>query len=94
MWGVTRRYSFDPANSSMIDTQVRDGFVPLLRKAPGFVAYYWLDAGDGNGVSFSLFMDKAGADTSVEIAAEFVKKHLAGLVGKPEVLEGWVAAHS
>jgi hypothetical protein len=94
LWGVTRRYKFDPANSMIIDTQVRDSFVPLLRKAPGFVAYYWLDSGDGNGVSLSLFKDKAGADKSVEIAAEFVRTHLAGLVGHPEVVEGRVAAHS
>ena len=94
LWGVTRKYTFDPANSMVIDTYVRDVFVPVLRKAPGFVAYYWLDSGDGHGVSLSVFTDKAGADRSGEIAAEFVKTNLADLVGKPDVVEGRVAAHS
>jgi hypothetical protein len=93
LWGVTRKYTFDPANSLIIDTYVRDVFVPLLRQAPGLVAYYWLDSGAGNGVSLSVFTDKAGADRSVEIAAEFIKTHLADLVGEPEVVEGRIAAH-
>jgi hypothetical protein len=94
MWGVTRRYTFDPANSKMIDKLAREGFVPLIRKAKGFVAYYWLDSGDGVGESFCLFEDKAGADESVHLAAEYVKAHLAGLLGKPEVTEGEVQAHT
>ena len=93
LWGVTRRYTFDPASSMVIDTYVRDVLMPLLRKAPGFVAYYWLNAGDGNGVSLSLYTDKAGADASVSIAAEFVRTHVADLVGNPEVVEGRIAAH-
>lgn len=92
LWGVTRKYTFDAANSLVIDTYVRDVFVPVLRKAPGFVAYYWLDSGDGHGVSLSLFTDKSGADQSVEIAAEFARTSLAGMVGAPEVVEGRVAA--
>jgi hypothetical protein len=93
LWGVTRKYTFNSADSMVIDTYVRDVFVPVLRKAPGFVAYYWLNTGDGHGVSVSVFTDKAGADKSVEIAAEFVKTSLAGMVGAPEVVEGRVAAH-
>ena len=93
LWGVTRRYRFDPADSLLIGTYVRESFVPVLRKAPGFVAYYWLNAGDGNGVSLSLYTDKAGADASVSIAAEFVRTHVADLVGDPEVVEGRIAAH-
>ena len=93
MWGVTRRYRFDPTNSMVIDTYVRDVFMPVLRKAPGFVAYYWLNNGDGGGVSLSLFTDKAGANRSVETAAEFVRTNLAEMVGAPEVVEGRIAAH-
>jgi hypothetical protein len=68
--------------------------VPLLKKAKGFVRYYWLDTGSGEGASLSVFKDKAGADESIRIAAEFVKEHLAQYVKqKPEVIEGPVKAH-
>jgi hypothetical protein len=94
LWGVTRKYTFDPANSMVIGTYVREVFIPVLKQAPGFVAYYWIDNGDGHGVSVSIFTDKAGADKSVETAAEFVKTSLSGMVGAPEVLEGRVAAQA
>ncbi|MFI7299816.1 hypothetical protein [Streptomyces sp. NPDC050121] len=44
---------------------VNEGFVPLMRQVSGFVAYYWIDAGDGVMVSTSVFQDRAGADESV-----------------------------
>jgi hypothetical protein len=42
----------------------------------------------------SVFKDKAGADESIRIAAEYVKEHLSKyLTQKPEVIEGPVKAH-
>jgi hypothetical protein len=93
-FAVIRHYHFDPKNGAEIDKQVREGFVPLIRKAKGFIRYYWLDTGAGEGASFGLFRDKAGADESVRLAADFVQKHLSKLVtSKPEVIEGPVVAH-
>jgi hypothetical protein len=69
-------------------------FVPLLKKAKGFVRYYWLDTGNGEGASLSVFKDKAGADESIRIAADFVKTQMSTLLTqKPEVIEGPVKAH-
>jgi hypothetical protein len=93
-FAVIRHYHFDPKNGAEIDKQVREGFVPLIRKAKGFIRYYWLDTGAGEGASFGLFRDKAGADESVRLAADFVQKHLSKLVtSRPEVIEGPVVAH-
>ena len=93
-FAVIRHYHFDPKNGAEIDKQVREGFVPLIRKAKGFIRYYWLDTGTGEGASFGLFKDKAGADESVRLAADFVQQHLSKLVtSKPEVIEGPVVAH-
>ena len=94
MYAVVRRYRFDPKSSQEIDRQVKEGFVPLIRKMPGFVAYYWLDTGKGTGASLSVFKDKAGADESTLLAADDARQHLAGLLGKPEVIEGPVKAHA
>jgi hypothetical protein len=60
----------------------------------GFVRYYWLDNGNGEGASFGLFASKAGADESVELAKEFIHEHLSKLMRqKPEIVEGEVVAH-
>ena len=65
-----------------------------MRKANGFQRYYWLDTGDGEGASFGVFNDKAGADESVHIAADFVRDRLSKLLRqKPEIIEGPIQAH-
>jgi hypothetical protein len=90
----TRPPSFDAKNSAEIDRQIREGFVPLLKKAKGFVRYYWLDTGKGEGASISVYKDKAGADESVRLAAQFVRDHMSKLLTqKPEIVEGPVKAH-
>ena len=93
-FAVIRHYHFDPKNSAEIDRRVREGFVPLIRKAEGFIRYYWLDTGKGEAASFGVFRDKAGADESVRLAADFVREHLSKLMtSKPEIIEGPVVAH-
>ena len=60
----------------------------------GFVRYYWLDTGAGEGASFGVFKDKAGADESVRLAADFVRTKMATLLRqKPEIIEGPIKAH-
>jgi hypothetical protein len=94
MYAVIRHYHFKPEDGAKIDKLVKEGFVPLIKKANGFVRYYWLDTGNGEGASLSVFRDKAGADESIQLAAEFVKTHMAEItVQKPEVIEGPVKAH-
>jgi len=94
MFAVVRHYHFKPEDGEKIDKIIQEGFVPLLKKAKGFVRYYWLDTGAGEGASLSVFKDKAGADESIRIAAEFVKAQMSSLLSqKPEVIEGPVRAH-
>lgn len=94
MYAVVRHYHFKTEDSENIDQVIQEGFVPLLKKANGFVRYYWLDTGAGEGASLSVFNDKAGADESIRLAAEFVKEHMSKLLTqKPEVIEGPVKAH-
>ena len=92
MYAAVRRYTFEPKNSERIDTQIHEGFLPLMKKIPGFVAYYWVDSGSGTGASISVFDAKSGAEESVKVAAEFVKKNLAQVLGKPEITQGEVKA--
>jgi quinol monooxygenase YgiN len=94
MFAVIRHYHFNPKDSAEIDRRVRDEFVPIVKKAKGFVRYYWLDTGKGEGASVNVFRDKAGADESVHLAAEYVKEHLSKFITqKPEIIEGPIKAH-
>jgi hypothetical protein len=94
MFAVIRHYHFDPKDSAEIDRRIREEFVPIIKKAKGFVRYYWLDTGNGEGASLSVFSDKAGADESVRLAADWVKENLSKLLTeKPEIIEGPVKAH-
>lgn len=94
MFAVVRHYHFDAKNSATIDKAIREDFVPLIKKGKGFVRYYWLDTGKGEGASVSVFKDKAGADESIALAADYVKNHLSKLITqKPEIVEGPVKAH-
>ncbi|MGW1898197.1 hypothetical protein ACWCQB_12240 [Streptomyces hirsutus] len=92
MYAAVRRYEgvTDPAAAGRL---VNEGFVPLMRQVSGFVAYYWIDAGDGVMVSTSVFQDQAGAEESVSKAADFVRENLASLLpNPPQVTSGEVLA--
>lgn len=92
MYAAVRRYEgvTDPAE---VGRRVREGFVPLVRQIQGFVAYYWVNAGDGVLISTSVFEDRSGAEESTRIAADYVREHLASLLpNPPEVTAGDVLA--
>ena len=92
MYAAVRRYEgvTDPAEAGR---RVKEGFVPLLRQVPGFVAYYWIDAGDGVMVSTSVFENQDGAEESIKRAADFVREHLASLLpNPPQITAGEVVA--
>jgi len=94
MFAVIRHYHFDKKDSAEIDRLIRDEFVPIIKKAKGFVRYYWLDTGEGEGASFGVFKEKAGADESVQLAADFVRERMAKYMRqKPEIIEGPIKAH-
>jgi hypothetical protein len=92
MYAAVRRYEGikDDAEAGRL---VGESFVPLLQHVPGFIAYYWIDAGDGVMASLSLFESKAGADKSVEIAHEWIVENAPSLFpNPPRVTEGLVVA--
>ena len=92
MFAAVRRYEgvTDAAEAARL---VNEGFVPLMRQVSGFVAYYWIDAGDGVMVSTSVFQDRTGAEESISKAADFVRDHLAALLtNPPQVTAGEVLA--
>ncbi|HEX2973782.1 MAG TPA: hypothetical protein VHP11_15730 [Tepidisphaeraceae bacterium] len=92
MYATIRRYE-GVTNPSEAGRRVKEGFVPLLSQLPGFVAYYWVEAGGGVMISISVFQDKAGADESNRRAAKWVVENLAPLLpNPPQITSGEVVA--
>jgi hypothetical protein len=94
MYASVRRYETDPGSVDELMRRVEEGFVPIISKAPGFVAYYALDAGEGVVASITVFEDQAGAEESDRMAADWVKENVASLLPTPpEVTAGDVRVH-
>ena len=96
MHAVIRHYHFDPKESKEIAEKLTNGFMPIMKNAKGFVRYYWLDNGTGEGASFSLFGSREEAEASVPLAAEWVHENFTAsqiMKQMPEVIEGTVVAH-
>jgi hypothetical protein len=92
MYATIRRYEgvSDPGEAGR---RVSEGFVPLLKELSGFVAYYWVDAGGGVMASTSVFEDRAGAESSTDRAADWVRENIAELLpNPPQVTTGEVVA--
>src|SRR5579884_4207018 len=95
MYAVIRRYSIkDISDLDEIVRLAEEGFVPLIKQTPGFVAYHLMNAGNNTVVTFSLFHDRSGAEQSTRTAASWVQQNLARYVqGTPEVTSGEVIIH-
>jgi hypothetical protein len=94
MYASLRRYKTTPGGAGELAQRVNQGFVPIISQAPGFVAYYVVDAGNDVVASVSVFLDQAGAEESNRMAAGWVKENIAELVaGAPEITAGAVTVH-
>jgi hypothetical protein len=94
MYLAIRRYQVDSSSVDKVMERVDDGFVPIISDAPGFFAYYAIDAGGGEIATVSVFEDQAGAEESNQMAADYVKQNLASLLpDPPEITAGEVGVH-
>lgn len=93
MYASIRQYN--GRNIPEVARRAQEGFVPILRELPGFVAWYLVDGGGGALFTVTVFEDRAGAEASVSAALEFVEENLDDLiVGSPTVMNGEVRAHA
>ncbi len=93
MYIAMRRYE-GVSDSQKVGQLVDEGFVPIISEMPGFVAFYWVDAGDGVVASTSVFEHKDAEEQSNIEAREFVQEHLAPLMpNPPQVTAGEVGVY-
>ncbi len=92
MYAVSRRYKFDATKAEEVNRKTRGMLVPLLTELPGFRAFYWLDTGDGEGLSLTVYDDETGIRESGRRTETFVQESLP-MLQPPEVLNGRVEAY-
>ena len=94
MYVTVRRYE-GVSDPSEVARHVNEGFLPIISQVPGFVDYYFVDAGDGVMLSTGVFEHKSGAEESSWRAGEYIGEHgLASLFpNPPQITEGEVVAH-
>ncbi|HKH58804.1 MAG TPA: hypothetical protein VKA20_09735 [Rubrobacter sp.] len=93
MYVAMRRYE-GVTDTQKVAKLVDEGFIPIISEMPGFVAYYFVDAGDGVIASTSVFEHKDAEEQSNFRAGEFVAENLAPLLpNPPQVTAGEVEAY-
>jgi hypothetical protein len=93
MYVTVRRYE-GVTDTAEAGRRVNEGFLEIISKVPGFVAYYWVDAGGGVMISTSIFENQSGAEESTKRAADYVREKMASLLPKPpQITAGEVVAH-
>ncbi|MFZ1415377.1 MAG: hypothetical protein WAS73_12475 [Defluviicoccus sp.] len=68
---------------SEVCRKIEESFVPLLRRTPGFIAYYAVDGGGGAMATVSIFSTEAMAIESNDKAATWLQANAAELQPEP-----------
>jgi len=90
-----RQYHIIPGTGEEFLHRVQAGFVPIISRMPGFIAYDALQIGNDQIVSISVFDTPVGVIESTPRALQWVQENIAGLLqGMPEVMAGQVGASS
>jgi hypothetical protein len=90
MYVSLKRYVTDPKSVNEVMRRIREELVPVISKAPGFLNYHVLDAGNGVLASISMFEDKAGEEESNRFVANWAKTLGSLLPDPPQVTAGHV----
>ncbi|MGA2321801.1 MAG: hypothetical protein ABSG95_13880 [Solirubrobacteraceae bacterium] len=89
MYASVRHYTMGAGSHDALMHRVDEEFAPAISQEPGFVGYFMLDTsqepgagplalahGDAMVEAVSIFHDKASAEQSNELAADYVRENL------------------
>ncbi len=91
MYAIIRRYR--TSSVAEVVRRIEKEFLPIISKAPGFLAYYIVEEGMGVQSSISIFEDQSAAEYSSQLAAVWVREHPTFLPEPPEISSGEVVLH-
>lgn len=81
-----------PVAWGRLDETVRratDGFLPIVRTLPGFVAYQVMDPGDSTLITVTVFDTEDGADECTRRATAWAAEFLGDVIlGPPRIMAG------
>jgi hypothetical protein len=84
-----RRYRLQRGSMKELSRRVDEGFAEDIGRRPGFMAYEFMDCGDGEIVTLSVFRDGDQAEASRELALRWTEENLQDLeFGRLEALSG------
>jgi len=93
MYTVVRQYSGQGVSQLFEALESKkDEVERLIRGVSGFVSYTLLRTSNG-GVSVTVCQDKAGADESVRVAADWVRQNAPVATSPPLISEGNTILH-
>jgi hypothetical protein len=99
MHATVRRYELGAGSrgAGAVKEMVRrchEELLPKVAEVDGFVGYYVVDTGDGVIASVSIFETQASADEGNQLAKQFFKERLRGLLqANPQVTAGEAVVH-
>lgn len=90
-----RKYHIIPGTGEEFLHRVQTGFVPIMSRIPGFIAYDALQVGNDQIVSISVFDTPLGVLESTPRALQWIQENIVEFIqGMPEVMTGQVGASS
>jgi len=94
MYAAIRRGKANPGSVNEMTRRIQEGFVPSLRTAPGFVAYSFLDYGNDEVQSITVFETQVQVEAFQKRADDWARQNLASLMqGPPQPSTGEVLIH-
>ena len=89
MFASIRRYRLHRGSMHELARRVDEGFAEDIGRQPGFVAYEFVDCGDGEIITLSVFRNADQAETSRELARRWTEENLQDLeFSRGEALRG------
>jgi hypothetical protein len=76
MFVSVRRYTMGAGSIDSLMHRIDQEFAPAISQEPGFVGYFAVDTADGTVETISIFHDRASAERSNELAADYVREKL------------------
>jgi hypothetical protein len=79
MFASIRRYRMHKGSMDELAGRVDEGFAEEIRTQPGFVSYEFVDCGDGEVMTISIFREAEGAAGSRDLARRWTDENLQDL---------------
>jgi hypothetical protein len=79
MFASIRRYRLNRGSTDELTRRVDQGFAEEVQNQPGFISYEFIDCGDGETMTMSVFGRAEQAEASRELARHWTEEHLVDL---------------